>query len=128
VVRSARRFAGGLVGSAGMVERVVEVVGRSSRIQVRPQEVHHLLPVQSVTRRESEQLDEARRVPQMPRVIPDNLRPHRNAEATEQPHTRDVGFSTHRVIAPLSALVANLAYLGAELKHRLHKPYSVGQR
>jgi hypothetical protein len=127
VVRSVR-CVGGLESSAGMVEHVVERVGRSSRIQIRPQEVHHPLPVQSVTRRESEQLDEARRVPQMPRVIPDNLRPHRNAEATEQPDTRDVGFSTHRVIALLSALVTNLAHLGAELEYRLHKPYSVDKR
>ena len=68
-----------------MVEHVVEVVGRSSRVQIRPQEVHHPLPVQSVARRESEQLDEARRLPQAPSTLLDGPSPHDDLEAAEQP-------------------------------------------
>lgn len=68
-------------GSAGMVEYLVKVVGGSSRVQIWPQEIHHPLPVQSVARREGEQLHEARRLPEPPSALIDLAIPHRDRKA-----------------------------------------------
>ena len=99
------------------MEYVVEVVGRSSSVQLRPLEVHRLLPVEAVARTEGEQFDEASRLPQAPGVLPHGPVPYRDPEPAEQPNAHGLGVPTHGVLPP-STPVTNLAYLGARLKNR----------
>jgi hypothetical protein len=69
--------------ATGDVEGLVEVVGGGPGSEVRPEEVHDLLAVKVVIRCESEQLDEARSLPEPPLVLPDSPRTYRDLEAAE---------------------------------------------
>jgi hypothetical protein len=70
------------------VQSVVEVVEGGFRVELGPQELHRLLPMQPVPRGEGEHLEQASCLPQVPLLFRDVPRPHRNPEATEQPDAK----------------------------------------
>ena len=81
---------------AGVVRRLVELVGGGPGLRVRPQRVHHPFAVQPASRREREQLDQPRRAPPGERVRADVPAVDLDGEAAEQAH----GHRHGRTVAP----------------------------
>jgi hypothetical protein len=59
----------------------MQVVSRSLRSQARPEQVHQMLAVHPVARRQGEQLDQGRRLPALPTVFTDGPRGNRYPKA-----------------------------------------------
>jgi hypothetical protein len=70
--------------TAGGMHSLMQVVGRSGRIPLRPQCVHHLFAVQSISACEREHLDQLTRLPQPPRPIGQRDVVDRRREPAEQ--------------------------------------------
>jgi len=66
----------------------VQVVEGGFRVKIGPQQLHHLLPVETVSRGEGEQLEKAAGFLEVPLLFGDAPRPHRYPEATEQPDAK----------------------------------------
>jgi hypothetical protein len=62
-----------------------QIVGGCPSPEVRPEEVHDLLAVQAVTRRESEKLHQVCGLTQPPRTLIYGPGAHRDTEAAQQP-------------------------------------------
>jgi hypothetical protein len=78
------------------VEYPAEVVRRSLFPKVWPQQIHHVLSVNAVPRRDGKKFDQAGRLPETPLVLFYALRSYRNPEAPEQP---DAHRLRHRILA-----------------------------
>ena len=62
----------------------MQAIGRGVRVQVWPEQVHDLLPMQPVRPRESEELDQVSCIAQPPLFLPDDPGPHRHPEIAQQ--------------------------------------------
>jgi hypothetical protein len=67
-----------------MVDGLPQIRGRSSRIEVRPQHVHHLLAVKPMAGRESEELDDRRRLALAPFLLGNNATSDGDSKSAEQ--------------------------------------------
>jgi hypothetical protein len=67
-----------------MVNRFAQVRGRCIRIKIRPQDVHRLLAMEPVSRRQRKQLHETGRLPAPPLVLRNDTVSDRNPKAPEQ--------------------------------------------
>jgi hypothetical protein len=65
------------------VEDPAEVVRRGLLPKVWPEQVHYLLSVQAMARRDRKELDEAGRLPEPPLILFYGLRPYRDPETAE---------------------------------------------
>jgi hypothetical protein len=74
----------------------VQVVGCCLRIKLWPERVGHLFPVQPVPFRESEEFEQARRLPESSPVFCCVMGPYRYPESTQQPDAHGLGFATLR--------------------------------
>ncbi len=77
------RIRGGIEDPTGTVQHLAQVVGGGLRSKIWPQEVHRLLAVETVVRREGKQLHQGSSLPQMPSIPFYGARPDGDSEATE---------------------------------------------
>jgi hypothetical protein len=70
--------------AARVVQRLAQVRRGRRRIQVGPQDVHHLLALEPMRRRERQQLQQCRRLASRPLPVPNRIGTHRDAEAAQQ--------------------------------------------
>src|SRR5215218_10192339 len=78
----------GFEGTASNVQGVAEIVAGDFRSEIGPEQLHNLLAVEAVPLSQGEYLEQALGLPQVPHLVPDASRPHRNPEATEQPDAK----------------------------------------
>jgi hypothetical protein len=87
---------------SGSVKNLEEVVRSGLLVLVRPEQVHHLLPMHTVPLSQNEQLHQVRSLFEAPATLLESLRPHREREVTE--HARSHGLEHFdRSLSPAGA-------------------------